>query len=1017
LKEVSCRTLQMFFRQLRVDNVPEARLLAGVPYSSEHLKDRHERIDWSAFTRFMENAGALWTEDQLIEIGAGLFRNPFLLPMKLIGRLLFTAKDFYTWVNSTSGNQFFTCVDATWREIGDNRIVTELRIKDGYEPCRGFFLVTKGGLACFPNVLSLRSAAVTMMVSERSATYDVTFPAGGGVLAWLRKAIAWPFTVKAVARELKDAHTQLLARYGELDSARRTLALQATQLRTAHSISQVIHRDLDLDRTIAAVAEALVEVGQFARVEVAIAWELEGRTIERTVSAGEAASGAEPIQLPLQGRGGKIGDLTLWPGGKISRGEQLELLDHVTSAISVTVDDALTFTALSDYRQHLEDRVADRTSDLRAAGAALTETLARLQEAQRGRDKIFANVNHEIRTPLSLIKLAVADLRVGLAGQLCATSHEDLTIISGAVGKLLRLVDDLLLLAAAEEHKLEVRLAPCDVAGVVAGVVRTFQAVAASDSLQLRYRGPTRAVMEVDESAIERIIANLVSNAVKFTPAGGQVEVEVEDRNATLEISVRDNGIGIDDEFKTRIFGRFEQGRPSLRRGVRGSGLGLSLVKELASAHGGTIEVESPRGGGTLFRVTLPRRERQRGELPAAGPVAVALQPSDFGLEERHGEVEPILEPHTRQVLGTILIAEDDVTLAAALARLLSRQYRVIQAHDGMAALRLAEEHLPDALVSDLDMPGMDGLELARRFRQIAGNRLAPVLMLTAFVQIADRLAGFEAGVVDYIAKPFNPDELLARLRSQLAVRGLALRLHQSEQLAALGTLSAGLAHELRNPVNAIVNALEPLRRQLPAELVAEGTAAGELLEVLQDCAVGVARLTRQLLGFSRPGEIEREPVAVAALLQRALFLAAPALEGVEVKPALEFEGEVNCSGPLVVQVLANLLCNAGHAAQRRGWVRIASRQLDDHLVLEVSDSGSGVPAELREKIFEPFFTTKPPGVGTGLGLYTARQIAEQHGGNLMVCGGPGQTIFHLELPLVSVAMAAAPPASARARR
>src|SRR5439155_23309000 len=164
---------------------------------------------------------------------------------------------------------------------------------------------------------------------------------------------------------------------------------------------------------------------------------------------------------------------------------------------------------------------------------------------------------------------------------------------------------------------------------------------------------------------------------------------------------------------------------------------------------------------------------------------------------------------------------------------LLQREYRVILAGDGLTALRMAQQHLPDILVSDVGMPGMDGLEMTRRFRELPGNRLARVVLLTAFANLSARLQGFGAGAIDYIVKPFEPAELMARIHSQLELRTLALRLSQSEKLASLGTLSAGLAHEMRNPANAIVNAIEPLAELLPPELRPEEHPVNQLLGVL----------------------------------------------------------------------------------------------------------------------------------------------------------------------------------------
>src|SRR5439155_12120534 len=170
-------------------------------------------------------------------------------------------------------------------------------------------------------------------------------------------------------------------------------------------------------------------------------------------------------------------------------------------------------------------------------------------------------------------------------------------------------------------------------------------------------------------------------------------------------------------------------------------------------------------------------------ESDGAASAPLRLVPADFDGSRAATALPRVLEAEG-SARATILVAEDDPMLAEAIGTLLQKEYRVILAGDGLTALRMAQQHLPDILVSDVGMPGMDGLELTRRFRELPGNRLAPVVLLTAFANLSDRLQGFGAGAIDYIVKPFEPAELMARIHSQLELRTLALRLSQSEKLA-----------------------------------------------------------------------------------------------------------------------------------------------------------------------------------------------------------------------------------------
>jgi two-component system sensor histidine kinase HydH len=251
------------------------------------------------------------------------------------------------------------------------------------------------------------------------------------------------------------------------------------------------------------------------------------------------------------------------------------------------------------------------------------------------------------------------------------------------------------------------------------------------------------------------------------------------------------------------------------------------------------------------------------------------------------------------------------------------------------------------------------------------------------------------------VTKPFEPRELVARVDAQFRSRELAVRVQRAEQLSSLGILTAGLAHELRNPANGIVNAVAPLTELLPAELTRPETPVGQLLAVMAGCSEQIAFLSRQLLGFRRgSADIDRRPTKVADLVNRAVSLAQSALAGVELRNRVELTCEVWCAAPLLVQALTNLVENAGHAAGAGGWVEIRAAQDAGRITIEVADSGRGVPVELRERVFEPFFTTKAPGSGTGLGLSVARAIVHRHQGLLEIRERGGRPAFVIELPI-----------------
>ena len=1014
MAEVSCRALGVLLKTARRRQVADAVLLDGVRYDLPYLRNTKHRIEWDAFVRILHNTRAVWSLQELSNLNEAFMRSPFFSYVGVVARLLFSARDLFDWICKRSvggGAQLFSnCVKPSYEHIGDDITVIRLEIQPPYTASPEFFWMTRGAFISMPRLVGAGDAAVDMTIDDgRLATYRVRYNRRRSALGSVLRALSWPFTARAAARELKDAHESLIERYLEIEHARARLDRQATQLRTAHAVNDLVARDLDLGRTLDAVARALVDEAGFAWAEIAVrptgpgdsntarvarfgAEDLERGSREDQDDGRERVALAVPFERRLEARGGEvIGELRVAPRPGANRDERDELLAFIAPTLATALQNALSYQALADYRSGLERLIDQRTAELRQARDQLAGTVVELREAQGARERFFGNNTHEIRTPLSLILLAAADIEHRAGGMLDDRARKDLGAVHDAAHKLVRLVDELLLLAAGREDKLRTAPERTDLAALIQAVIAAWQPAAEAAGLALVGRVAPELVAHVDPVALERVATNLVSNAVKYTPRGGAIEVELADEPAGIRLSVLDTGIGMSEELHGRLFGRFERAHSDAQ--PEGTGLGLFLTKQLVEAHGGTIAALRRAGPGSELRVVLPASLALRGGPRPAEPPQLRLVP-------RTADTSPPVTWFRPSGLsaGTILLAEDDARLAELVGRELSDEYTVVIAHDGAAALELVSRHQPQMLITDVDMPGINGIELSRRFRELTGDRLAPIIVLSAMLDLGTRMAGLEAGAVDYITKPFERLELRARIRAQFRMRDLAVRLQRAEQLSALGLLTAGLAHELRNPANGIVNAIGPLADLLPRELVQPDTAAGQLIDVINECAEQIGFLSRQLLGF-RKGvvELDLRVVPVRELVQRAIVLSHAG--DVEVRMAAGCDGALKCAPPLVTQALTNLIENATHAAGSGGWVEIRTSARGETFVVELSDSGPGVPIDLRERVFEPFFTTKPIGIGTGLGLSLARDIVHRHGGVLEIRDRGPHCCFVVELP------------------
>jgi signal transduction histidine kinase len=655
-------------------------------------------------------------------------------------------------------------------------------------------------------------------------------------------------------------------------------------------------------------------------------------------------------------------------------------------------------TKLAEYQVGLEKMVDERTRELREARDQLSVTVEQLHEAQNAREKFFGNISHEIRTPLSLILLAGADIEARAGKHMDERARRSLGSISDGARKLVRLVDELLLLAAGQAEKLKVHPEPTDLAQLVDNAIVAWRPAAEAAGLALAYDKHATLYASLDPVAIERVVSNLISNAIKYTPRGGSVTVELAKDADGIRISVLDTGPGIDPELAGRLFGRFERAAGEDRRKA-GTGIGLALVRELTQAHEGDVAAHPRKTGGTEMRVTLPAsRILKDGKKPLAARSRMAdLAPavaSSATIASGSRFTPPGLSG------GTILLAEDDPQLAEMIARLLGHDYTVVVGLDGVAAADLIAANQPHLLVTDVDMPGMNGIELAKVFREKTGDKLAPIIILSAVLDLGTRVAGLEAGAVDYVTKPFDPEELRARVRAQFRMREMAMRLHRAEQLSSMGILVSGLAHEIRNPANGIANAVAPLASLLPAELRKPDGGVAQLLDVMKQCASQITSMSKQLLSFRNGGDgLDMKPAQIPDIVDRAIVLAQGSLDGIELRKRVAIEGDVICASPLLVQVLTNLIENAAHAVGPGGWIEVQGHAEGGRITVEVADSGAGVPLEMRERVFEPFFTTKDPGKGTGLGLSVARAIVTRHGGVLEIRDRGARPAFVMEIP------------------
>ncbi len=399
-----------------------------------------------------------------------------------------------------------------------------------------------------------------------------------------------------------------------------------------------------------------------------------------------------------------------------------------------------------------------------------------IAEVDEMKSRFFTNISHEFRTPLTLIMGHVRDLE-GQPGSEVRIKRPALEVLGRNARRLLLLINQLLDIAKLEKNALELDLKKGDLSDWTRVLVSSFQSLADSQEIQFSTQ-IVDADKEVcfDPDKTEKIITNLLSNAFKFTGKGGRVGLSLkyltkpgtDQKYAEIEIS--DSGKGMDEEEVSRIFDRFYQASSNDTRIEEGSGIGLSLTKELVELLKGTIAVESATGKGTTFRVRFPVSE----ECFPGEDMQYSDTPGTIQTKELVGNEQPKQNSEEKRVLNhehVVLVVEDNPDLKKYLVDQLEAFYQVLEAEDGRKGLEIAKQSLPDLVITDLMMPVMSGLEMMEVLKQDPATNHIPVIMLTAKADMQSKLEGLETGADDYIIKPFDSEELRVRVRNLIRQR------------------------------------------------------------------------------------------------------------------------------------------------------------------------------------------------------------------------------------------------------
>ncbi len=410
---------------------------------------------------------------------------------------------------------------------------------------------------------------------------------------------------------------------------------------------------------------------------------------------------------------------------------------------------------IEELNTHLEQRVRQRTAELEAANQLLMRARIQAEAANVAKSAFLANMSHEIRTPMNGI--------IGMAGILrregiTPAQAKRLDVIDASAMHLLAVINDVLDLSKIDAGKLTLEQAPVVVADLLAKVCAVVAERARASGIELLIEAaPLPYHLEGDPTRLEQALLNYVSNAIKFTDKGTVtlrcLKQSESEESAVLRFEVQDTGIGIAPEVMARLFGAFEQADSSLSRQYGGSGLGLAITKRLVELMGGTVGATSTPGAGSTFWFTVKLKKL---EAHAVAPAPTTID-AEAVLRERYYGHEILVvddEPINREVTVLQLQRADLVPDTAA---------------DGAQALAMASKTPYAAILMDMQMPKVNGLQATRQIRQLRGHRNTPIIAMTANAFAEDKALCMDAGMTDFLIKPIRPEELFAALLRALS--------------------------------------------------------------------------------------------------------------------------------------------------------------------------------------------------------------------------------------------------------
>jgi signal transduction histidine kinase len=637
-----------------------------------------------------------------------------------------------------------------------------------------------------------------------------------------------------------------------------------------------------------------------------------------------------------------------------------------------------------------------------------SQELRRAKETVQSQTIFFNNVSHEFRTPLTLILGHIEDLLK--KNTLSDVQVESLESAHNNAVRLLKLVTALLDFSKLEANHLEPRYEPVNLAQITKELAGVFKSESVKNRLLYRVDiSPLSQEVYIDRDMWEKIILNLLSNAFKYAKKGSII-IKLRENNNCAELSVSDTGMGISPEDLPHIFERFYTGENAKGGSIEGLGIGLSLVKEMVELHKSKIQVESVLEEGTTFTVTIPfgtahlpqEKIRPKNNNYQSNRITSAYVKEISQLISPRGLPDKILSTSDKPC---VLIVDDNQEMRQLISNYLSSSFQILFAENGEVALKKARTLKPDLILTDIDMPKMNGFELLEAIRKDEKLQKIPVIMLSAHAGEEIVVKGLEAEANDYLTRPFSAKVLIARINTQLKLKNLQEQVDRDKRNKFIDSV----CHEVRNPLDVINGNVELLREKLIhllnliennnlnqetrliladiQELVADIITSAESQKNIIDKVLKLSKLENNPdeleISYFNPKNLIRDIIQVFKLKtnKKNIFLK------LELPiDDIEIASDLTRLKDILMHLLANAIkfTSQGGVTVKLNYPKIANTDQSMMLNFTVEDTGSGMDAEEINLLFHPY-SQSSKNSGFGLGLPICKQMIISLGGEVGV--------------------------------